>query len=194
MLFDKSFGHRFNALTGHNPFPWQRKLGEEFINQRFRPTCPIPTGLGKTSIIALWLLALAHHVLHGTAATYPRRLVYVVNRRTVVDQATHEAEVLRKALSKPELREIYTALESLGTDNSGPPIAISTLRGQFADNAKWRDDPSRPAVVIGTVDMIGNRLLFSGYGCGFKYRPLHAGFLGQNTLLVHDEAHLEPAF
>jgi CRISPR-associated endonuclease/helicase Cas3 len=42
--------------------------------------------------------------------------------------------------------------------------------------------------------MIGSRLLFSGYGVGFKSRPLHAGFLGQDVLLVHDEAHLEPAF
>jgi CRISPR-associated endonuclease/helicase Cas3 len=42
--------------------------------------------------------------------------------------------------------------------------------------------------------MIGSRLLFSGYGRGFKSRPLHAAFLGQDALLVHDEAHLEPAF
>jgi CRISPR-associated endonuclease/helicase Cas3 len=42
--------------------------------------------------------------------------------------------------------------------------------------------------------MIGSRLLFAGYGCGFKSRPLHAGFLAQDVLLVHDEAHLEPAF
>jgi CRISPR-associated endonuclease/helicase Cas3 len=42
--------------------------------------------------------------------------------------------------------------------------------------------------------MIGSRLLFSGYGIGFKGKPLHAGFLGQDALLVHDEAHLEPAF
>ncbi len=42
--------------------------------------------------------------------------------------------------------------------------------------------------------MIGSRLLFSGYGVGMKGRPLHAGFLGQDALLIHDEAHLEPAF
>jgi CRISPR-associated endonuclease/helicase Cas3 len=42
--------------------------------------------------------------------------------------------------------------------------------------------------------MIGSRLLFSGYGVGFKAKPLHAGFLGQDALVVHDEAHLEPAF
>jgi CRISPR-associated endonuclease/helicase Cas3 len=49
-------------------------------------------------------------------------------------------------------------------------------------------------VIVGTVDMVGSRLLFSGYGVGFRSRPLHAGFLGQDALLVHDEAHLEPAF
>ena len=53
---------------------------------------------------------------------------------------------------------------------------------------------SRPAVICGTVDMIGSRLLFSGYGTGFKSKPLHAGFLGQDVLVIHDEAHLEPAF
>ena len=42
--------------------------------------------------------------------------------------------------------------------------------------------------------MIGSRLLFGGYRIGFKTNPLHAGFLGQDVLLVHDEAHLEPAF
>jgi CRISPR-associated endonuclease/helicase Cas3 len=74
------------------------------------------------------------------------------------------------------------------------PLAISTLRGQFADNGEWSADPSQPAIIVGTVDMIGSRLLFSGYGRGFKSRPLHAGLLGQDTLLIHDEAHLEPAF
>ncbi len=42
--------------------------------------------------------------------------------------------------------------------------------------------------------MIGSRLLFGGYRIGYKLRPVHAGFLGQDTLLVHDEAHLEPSF
>jgi len=74
------------------------------------------------------------------------------------------------------------------------PLVISTLRGEFADNGAWRRDPSRPAIIVGTVDMIGSRLLFAGYGCGFRSKPLHAGFLGQDVLLVHDEAHLEPAF
>ncbi|MBN2327390.1 MAG: type I-U CRISPR-associated helicase/endonuclease Cas3 [Candidatus Omnitrophica bacterium] len=164
-----SFPHEFKKLTGHEPFPWQEALFERFQTGNIPSSCSIPTGLGKTSVIAIWLLALIEK------ANVPRRLVYVVNRRTVVDQTTEEAIKLK-------------------TNSQNIDLAISTLRGQFADNRDWSADPSRTAVICGTVDMIGSRLLFSGYGCGFKTKPLHAGFLGQDVLLVHDEAHLEPAF
>ena len=30
------------------------------------------------------------------------------------------------------------------------------------DNREWLDDPAAPAIVVGTVDMIGSRLLFEG--------------------------------
>lgn len=184
MAFDDDFA----TLVGKSPFPWQRALYERFVANDFPTACDLPTGLGKTSVIAIWLLALASN------AQLPRRLVYVVNRRTVVDQATSEAERMRTALMKPEALHIREALRALTAFPKESPLAISTLRGQFADNAEWRRDPSRPAIVVGTVDMIGSRLLFSGYGCGFRTKPLHAGFLGQDALLVHDEAHLEPAF
>lgn len=180
----------FKALTGSAPFPWQTMLYAEFIAGRFPHSANIPTGLGKTAVIAVWLCALAAKP-HAT----PRRLVYVVNRRTVVDQTTSEVEKWRNNLEAAGICSSLAALGAvplLSTDDQ--PLAISTLRGQFADNRAWSADPARPAVIVGTVDMIGSRLLFNGYGSGFKTRPHHAGFLGQDTLVVHDEAHLEPAF
>jgi CRISPR-associated endonuclease/helicase Cas3 len=189
------FDEAFSLLTGNASFPWQTALYAEFVAGRFPRCCDLPTGLGKTSVISIWLLALAHRADTRNLADFPRRLVYVVNRRTVVDQATREAERIREALvTKPELRTVADALSKLAARPTEQPLAISTLRGQFADNAEWRNDPARPALVVGTVDMIGSRLLFAGYGCGYKTRPLHAGVLGQDSLLVHDEAHLEPAF
>lgn len=186
-MYSTQFAAAFQALTDNPPFPWQRRLYEEFVAGTFPTSCNMPTGLGKTAVIPIWLLALAN-----APTTVPRRLVYVVNRRTVVDQATREAEKLRENLRLVSgLEEWLKKLSALAVD---PPLAISTLRGQFADNGEWRADPARPAVIVGTVDMVGSRLLFSGYGCGFKSKPLHAGFLGQDVLLVHDEAHLEPAF
>lgn len=183
-----AFNEDFALLTGNPPFPWQCALYERFVAADFPKACDLPTGLGKTSVIAIWLLALIAN------PKLPRRLVYVVNRRTVVDQSTAEAERLRSCLLRPEARHLHDALEALAAVPASHPLAISTLRGEFADNGAWRRDPSRPAIIVGTVDMIGSRLLFSGYGCGFRSRPLHAGFLGQDALLVHDEAHLEPAF
>ena len=204
MNFEDAFKH----LTGNLPFPWQAALYQRFISNRqdnIPSSCNLPTGLGKTSVVALWLIALAQH-----PNKVPRRLVYVVNRRTVVDQTTSEVEKYRTALqADPELkmlRQQLTDLWELPLDdkeakrtnekNQKPisPLALSTLRGQFADNREWSTNPARPAVIVGTVDMIGSRLLFGGYGIGFKAKPLHAGFLGQDALLIHDEAHLEPAF
>ena len=78
------FDSAFKTLTGNPPFPWQAALYERFVSDRgdnIPASCNLPTGLGKTSVIAVWLIALAH------GANVSRRLVYVVNRRTVVDVA-----------------------------------------------------------------------------------------------------------
>jgi len=180
------FVRAFEALTGHPPLPWQQSLYQDFAAGRFPDVVELPTGLGKTMVIVCWLVALAE-----APDRVPRRLIYIVNRRTVVDQSTSVVERIRDHLDYAGLTDRLAALCALPHDK---PLAISTLRGQFADNREWRRDPARPAVVIGTVDMIGSRLLFSGYGAGYRSRPLLAGFLGQDSLIVHDEAHLEPAF
>jgi CRISPR-associated endonuclease/helicase Cas3 len=186
-MFTFPFDTAFQTLTDHSPFPWQRRLYESFVQGDFPESVALPTGMGKTSVLALWLLALARE-----PKRVPRRLVYVVNRRTVVDQSSAEARQLAERLAAvPGLVESLVALAAVPHEH---PLAISPLRGQLADNRAWRVDPARPAILVGTVDMIGSRLLFAGYGCGYKSQPLHAGFLGQDALLIHDEAHLEPAF
>jgi CRISPR-associated endonuclease/helicase Cas3 len=66
--------------------------------------------------------------------------------------------------------------------------------GRFQDNRDWLEDPGAPAIIVGTVDMIGSRLLFEGYGVTRKMRPYHAALLGCDSLVVLDEAHLVPPF
>ena len=183
------FSRTFALATGNTPFPWQTQLYQRFLHGDFPSSCNLPTGLGKTSIVAIWLIALA-----AKPESVPRRLVYVVNRRTVVDQTTHDVEALRSNLAAADLLDPLRGLSAINLAEDEPALAISTLRGQFADNREWSSDPARPAVIVGTVDMIGSRMLFSGYGIAFKSKPHHAGLLGQDVLLIHDEAHLEPAF
>jgi CRISPR-associated endonuclease/helicase Cas3 len=193
------FDTAFEAMTGNAPLRWQRRLFAEHLERDDIPSAlDLPTGLGKTSVIVIWLLALAWQAANG-GVRLPRRLVYVVNRRTVVDQATDTAMQLREKLRTADdgpLGDVRKALRSLCIDpnDDASPLAISTLRGELADNREWQADPVRPAIIVGTVDMIGSRLLFSGYGVSRRMRPFHAGLIGQDTLLVHDEAHLTPAF
>lgn len=167
--------------AGGTPFPWQLRLLDRFLDGTTPRSLDIPTGLGKTATMAVWLVAR----LGGAAV--PTRLVYVVDRRAVVDQASRVAEELRDWLkANPELAD------RLGLE--GRTLPISTLRGRFVDNREWLADPSCPAIVVGTVDMIGSRLLFEGYGVSRRMRPIHAAMLGCDALLVLDEAHLVPPF
>jgi len=164
------FNKEFLNLTGFMPFAWQTRLfREHFLNGVTPSAVDLPTGLGKTSIMAIWKLAL------DAGAVLPRRLIYVVDRRAVVDQAT-------------------TVAEAISVASGGSNLRVSTLRGQLADNRQWLEDPAVPAIVVGTVDMIGSRLLFSGYGVSRTMRPFHAGLLGVDSLVVLDESHLVPPF
>ena len=70
------FAVRFEQLTGHPPFLWQERLYQRLLTGDIPPLCDIPTGLGKTLVIALWLLALAEQASQpGTPLTLPRRVV-----------------------------------------------------------------------------------------------------------------------
>lgn len=206
MNSDRNAGRDFEALTGHQLLKWQRRLLERLAGGDVPAHVSLPTGLGKTSVIPLWLIALAHSAQQdGGMPRLPRRLVYIVNRRTVVDQATDIVAQMRERLLSPrdsrwsdhatELESLADALGRLaGADDNELPLAVSTLRGELADNREWKASPARPAIIIGTVDMIGSKLLFAGYGDGRYWRAHHAGLIGQDTLIVHDEAHLTPAF
>ncbi len=204
--------HAFRALTGNDaPMSWQRRLyAERFLEGDIPSAVDVPTGLGKTSVMALWLIARA--CASGEArARLPLRLIYVVDRRVVVDQATAEAEKLRAALAG-EAAHFNAIGERLGQRaragaetaaaalrealrlDRGAALPISTLRGAHVDNRDWLADPAAPAIIVGTVDMIGSRLLFQGYGVSRSMRPYQAGLVGVDTLVVLDEAHLVPPF
>jgi CRISPR-associated endonuclease/helicase Cas3 len=183
----RSFSDKFSRLTGHSPMRWQHRLFDRFMDGTIPAALDLATGLGKTSVMAIWLAARALAVEDALKAI-PRQLVYIVDRRAVVDQATEEAEKLRRALNG----DAAHLKRPLGLGSGTLPI--STLRGAYVDNREWLDDPAVPAIVVGTVDMIGSRLLFEGYGVSRKMRSYHAGLIGADTLIVLDEAHLVPPF
>lgn len=177
----------FDGKANVSPFPWQGRLLDAMLAGTIPPHLDISTGLGKTSVLAIWIVARAFN------ATLPTRLVYVVDRRAVVDQATQEADRLANLLA-PGADGLFAELRAMLGLGERTSLPVSTLRGQHADNRGWLADPGMPAIVVGTVDMIGSRLLFEGYGVSRRMRPYHAALLGHDALLVLDEAHLVPPF
>src|SRR5262245_20394084 len=133
------FEKYFRQLTGNHPFDWQKRLFRKLLAGDFPDACDIPTGLGKTSVMAIWLVALAY-LIKERVRKIPLRLVYVVDRRVIVDQATAEAENLLNKLSEAlsdesnPLHPIAQTLRSASMKGQESLISLSTLRGQKADN------------------------------------------------------------
>lgn len=175
-----------------SPYAWQWQAYERLVAGDIPGSVVVPTAAGKTMLITAFVAALATQAASGTV-TLPRRLVHVVNRRILVDEATSLAQRLADGLrSDPTLAFVRDALCRLSSGRE--PLVVSTLRGGLDDNGAWLLDPSTPAVILATPDMLGSRLLFRGYGLGRSRSATQAGLLGCDTLVVHDEAHLAPAF
>ena len=116
----------------------------------------------------------------------------MVDRRAIVDQT---AEAVRAWIERiAALPALARAFDACAAHRAERPVGLGVLRGGLADDGAWRLDPARPAVLVGTVDMVGSRLLFSGYGDGRSRRAMHAGLLGHDAMVLLDEAHLAPAF
>src|SRR5690606_26807694 len=146
------------------------------------------------------------------------RMVFVIDRRVVVDQAFRRADALATKLARAEggilanvannLRRLQQA-GSRATDNgSGEPghagtalgrhatlpLPAAILRGGMPRESDWARTPTQPVILVSTVDQVGSRLLFRGYGVGDSMRPVHAGLLGEDALYLLDEVHLSAAF
>ena len=175
----------FEEIVGRAPYPWQRRIYGKFVEGDVPEAVDIPTGLGKTLCVLLFLLARVRN------PALPTRVVYVVDRRAIVDQTAGAIQGWVDRIAElPALAGEFGRCAAFPSDR---PVRLGVLRGGMADDGEWRVDPARSAVVVGTVDMIGSRVLFSGYGDGRSRRPMHAGLLGHDSIVMLDEAHLSPA-
>ena len=89
--------------------------------------------------------------------------------------------------------EVAARLQCLAGDDE-PPLVAQRLRGGMPLEHDWARTPTQPVILCSTVDQVGSRLLFRGYGVSNRMKPVHAGLLGHNSLILLDEAHLSEAF
>jgi len=186
------FPEFFEAIRGREPFPWQADLAAMLLDGRLPDVIDVPTGLGKTSVIDCWAYALA-----AWAARHPRaiplRLFFVVDRRLVVDGTYESAMTLAASLTaavedRGVVGEVARSLRSVhGGDGV---LQVVRMRGGVTWESRWLTRPDQAAVIVGTVDQFGSRLLFRGYGVSDSMRPIDAALVGVDSLLVVDEAHI----
>jgi CRISPR-associated endonuclease/helicase Cas3 len=186
------FGRFFKEVHGYGPFPWQEALVTRVLDRGWPALIDVPTGLGKTAVLdaAVFLNALQSE--HSR-----RRVFLVVDRRIIVDQAHDEAERISQALENAppgSVCERVRARLAVPGDDASSVLGVTRMRGGVNWSWLWIERPDRHAIVTGTVDQIGSRLLFRGYGVGERLRPIDAALVGTDSLIVIDEAHLSEPF
>ena len=181
----------FRAVHGVDPFPWQTRLLRDWVagSRGWPSVLDLPTGSGKTAALDVAVFHLAMEAQKGAARRAPVRIAFVVDRRLVVDDAFSRAQKLEKAASSPGTAiadRVAAALRSLAGEK-GPPLLARRLRGGAPREDDWARTPNQPTILCSTVDQVGSRLLFRGYGISDRMKPVHAGLLGSDCLVLLDE-------
>ncbi|MCW5832613.1 MAG: type I-U CRISPR-associated helicase/endonuclease Cas3 [Labilithrix sp.] len=205
-----AFAAFYRAVHGRAPFPWQRRLAEHVCasdDGGWPPALDVPTGAGKTSALDVAVFHLAREAARaidtqgGASRRAPLRICLVVDRRLVVDDAFKHAQAIARSLRYATggiLGAVARPLRALATviddDRDVVPLAVARLRGGAPKDRDWVRSPSQPTLVISTVDQVGSRLLFRGYGVPDRMKSVHAGLIGNDVLVLLDEAHLSNPF
>ena len=181
-------------MHGRRPFNWQDELARTVCETGVWPRyLDMPTASGKTSVIDI---AVFHLALEGCrrGRKAPLRIAFVVDRRLVVDGALEHAQALATKIAAGRGRVTGLVTEALDSFSPGHPLEAVRLRGGMPRESDWARTPSQPTVIVSTVDQVGSRLLFRGYGVSDSMKPVHAGLLGNDTLFLLDEAHTSQPF
>jgi CRISPR-associated endonuclease/helicase Cas3 len=191
------FSKFFEQVYGFAPFPWQVRLASAVCETgQFPAVLDLPTGSGKTSCIDIALFHLAYDLANQGTRKAALRIAWVVDRRLIVDDVYDRASVIAAKLDEATdgiLKDIADLFREIAGDGA-PPLVVERLRGGIPREGDWSRTPTQPTVVSSTVDQVGSRLLFRGYGVRDEMRSIQAGLFGEDALLILDEVHLSEPF
>jgi CRISPR-associated endonuclease/helicase Cas3 len=200
-----SFAEFFRALHGHAPYAWQASLAAKAARGEWPGAIDLPTSSGKTACIDVAVYALACQAVLPVAERHaPRRIVFCVNRRVIVDEAFQRAKRIAKRLweARPNTGDASLSLvadalrevSGISAKSGLPPLDVLELRGGIYRDNRWARSAAQPTVICTTVDQLGSRLLFRGYGVSPQAAPIQAALLAYDSLVLLDEAHISRPF
>jgi CRISPR-associated endonuclease/helicase Cas3 len=187
-----TFPEMFRQATSFDPLPYQCRLAED---PDWPEALSVPTGMGKTAGIVLAWVWRRRWAESAVQQATPRRLVYCLPMRALVEQTAHLVSLWLDRLGllaeRPgDDRPVDGA--AARSDPSGTRIAVSILMGGDIDG-DWDVWPERDAVLIGTQDQLLSRALNRGYAMS-RYRwPMHFALLHNDACWVFDEVQLMDA-
>lgn len=195
----EDFEEFFRAVHGggaseFKPFPWQVRLARQVATTGWVPRLDLPTGSGKSAVIDIAVFALACQADRPAAQRVPLRTFFVVDRRVVVQQAARRAQKVADALLGADHGIVREVAERLRAFGGSVPLAVLEMRGGMQGLSRGIDRLDQPLVTVTTVDQVGSRLLFRGYGVSPEMRPVQAAATCLDALYLLDEAQLSWAF
>lgn len=161
--------------SGPEPYPYQRRLAE---SREFPDTLQVPTGAGKTAAVLLsWLWRRRFHSSRAIRERTPRRLVYCLPMRALVEQTSQRARLFLNNLELADDEGVET------------PVGLYILMGGRIEEG-WALRPEDDAILVGTQDMLLSRALNRGYGASRFRWPIEFGLLNTDCQWVFDETQL----
>lgn len=165
-----TFEGLFQQATGFRPHGYQTRIARDGLPD----VVEAPTGTGKTGVILAWLWRRLYETDPVREHT-PRRLIYALPQRSLVDQVAGEAR---------------TWLANLGLSES---VALHVVMGGSGETqGDWRANMHQPAIVIGTVDSLVSKALNRGYGIGRAIFPIDFALVCNGSQWIIDEVQLCP--
>lgn len=186
------FEEMFKTATGFDPYPYQCRLAE---SRELPSILDIPTGAGKTGAMVLSWLWKRRFAPDSVRKQTPRRLVYCLPMRSLVEQTRDNIlgwldhlNLLGGSIKYDDAEKKRIKSYSPCWADSGKIVVTVLMGGEDAD--RWDEYPERDAVIIGTQDMMISRALNRGYAMS-RYRwPVHFGLLNNDVLWIMDETQL----
>ena len=164
----RTFSAFFEAAAGRAPYGFQERLARDGLPG----VVEVPTGCGKTGIVLAWLWRWSQGPGPGLV---PRRLVYALPQRSLVEQVASQ---------------VSQWLANLGMAEE---VALHVVMGGAGETQRaWRLDMHRPAIMVGTVDSLVSKALNRGYGIARATFPVDFALVTNGAHWVIDEIQLCP--